>query len=286
VTLAALHDELPAQRGGAKALLLTVLGEFVLPAGGAAWTSSLVGAAEVLGIGEKNARQAIARIGDQGLLESRRHGRRVRWSLTPSGRSLLESGTQRIYSFGVSEVDWRGAWLVAHCPVAESKRAVRTQLRTQLGFLGFGELSASLLVSPHVGREAQLRAVLAELGMLDDSVVLRSTLGTAEENASLVTRAWDLDGLSASYTSFEAANASRRPDTPEASFGAMAALVHEWRRFPFVDPELPTELLPDSWAGTAAANTFHECRAAWSPAAQRWFRDLEAGEEPPTRPNR
>ncbi len=65
---ALLHagDLLPAQRGGAKALLLTVFGEFVLPSGGAVWTSSLIAAGEALGIGEKNARQAIARIGDQG----------------------------------------------------------------------------------------------------------------------------------------------------------------------------------------------------------------------------
>ena len=87
-----MEDQLlPAQRGGAKALLLTVLGEFVLPSGGSAWTSTLVTTAETLGIGEKNARQALARIADQGLIESRpgdRDRRQRLLRLTPAGMAL------------------------------------------------------------------------------------------------------------------------------------------------------------------------------------------------------
>lgn len=268
-------EALPAQRGGAKALLLTVLGEFVLPAGGEAWTSSLVAAAGALGIGEKNARQAIARIGDQGLVESVRHGRRVRWSLTPHGRRLLESGARRIYEFGTTSVEWHGEWLVAHCPVAESQRNLRNQLRTQLGFLGFGELSASLLVSPHLEREAQLREVIQDLGLTEDSVVLRSMTTSSEENADLVARAWNLDELAAAYNSFGLAQRCCDPGTDENAFRAVVELVHDWRRFPFTDPELPTTLLPERWVGTSAARTFHERHAAWSPAATRWFGKFE-----------
>lgn len=271
-------EALPAQRAGAKALLLTVLGEFVLPSGGEAWTSSLVSAADALGIGEKNARQAIARIGDQGLIESSRHGRRVCWSLTAEGRQLLESGTQRIYGFGTTFVDWHGEWLVAHCPVAEAKRSVRNQLRAQLGFLGFGELSASLLISPHVEREPELRQVLDDLGLLDESIILQSKASSDNENSDLVRRAWDLDELASSYVSFSHAQHHRSPTTVEASFRAVVELVHDWRRFPFTDPELPTELLPEDWAGAAAAKIFHSCHAEWSPDAQQWFGDIESRE--------
>lgn len=276
-----VNEDLPANRNGGKALLLTVLGEFVLPSGGEAWTSSLVAAAAAVGIGEKNARQAIARIGDQGLIEAGRHGRRVRWSLTPDGRRLLEAGAQRIYGFGTTFVDWHGEWLVAHCPVAEAQRALRNELRTQLGFLGFGELSASLLISPHVERADQLRQVLGRLGLLEASVILRSTTGSVGENADLVRRAWDLDELAGRYRSFSAGHQQRHPDTDEASFAAVVELVHEWRRFPFIDPELPTELLPTCWAGTAAATAFHQRHAAWSPGAQRWFEALDPVEARP-----
>ena len=272
-----VNEVLPAQRGGAKALLLTVLGEFVLPAGGSAWTSSLVAAAEALEIGEKNARQAVARIRDQGLIEAVRHGRTVRWELTGEGRQLLEPGAQRIYEFGTTAVEWKGEWLVAHCPVAESQRAVRNQLRTQLGFLGFGELSASLLISPHTDREPELRQVLEDLGLTGESTVLRSTTGTLDESIEVAERAWNLDELSESYLAFCRAHRHRRPDSPEASFRAVVELVHEWRRFPFTDPELPNKLLPGRWIGRAAAEVFYDLHDEWSPPAQRWFSDLESG---------
>ncbi len=259
-------------------MLLTVLGEFVLPAGGAAWTSSLLTAADALGIGEKNARQAIARIGDDGLLESTRHGRRTRWSLTDDGTQLLASGAQRIYDFGSASPEWDGRWLMAHCPVAEPQRATRNQLRTQLAFLGFGELSPSLLLSPHVVREPQLRAVLDELGLLHDSIILHSTTTSVADREDLVRRAWDLDELAATYASFTRTHEAVDPAGGPAAFAALVELVHGWRRFPFVDPELPTELLPEGWAGATAAALFRDRRAAWSPSAQSWFGSLEAGE--------
>jgi len=268
-----MAELLPARRGGAKALLLTVLGEFVLPTGGAAWTSSLVAAGGALGIGEKNARQAIARIADDGLIESRRHGRRVQWSLTPAGRKLLETGTHRIYEFGRGAVEWEGEWLVAHCPIPESQRALRHQLRTQLAFEGFGELSASLAVSPHPERESALRRILAELGLDADTVVLRCRTGSIDADADLVSRAWELDELAEQYSAFTAAQQQRQLGSAVASFGAIVELVHDWRLFLFVDPELPTELLPDNWAGTTAAQVFHDCHEAWSLAALDWFDD-------------
>ena len=39
-------------------------------------------------------------------------------------------------------------------------------------------------------------------------------------------------------------------------------LVHEWRRFPFVDPEIPDELLPPGWPGHGAKAVFDERHAA------------------------
>ena len=47
-------------------------------------------------------------------------------------------------------------------------------------------------------------------------------------------------------------------------------LVNEWQRFPFLDPQLPKELLPN-WIGRRAARTFRERREQWSAAAlARW----------------
>ncbi len=65
----------------------------------------------------------------------------------------------------------------------------------------------------------------------------------------------------------------RRP----GSYGALAAqirLVQEWRRFPFLDPGLPPELLPDHWSGTRAAAVFRARRAAWKPRADVAWEEL------------
>jgi phenylacetic acid degradation operon negative regulatory protein len=255
---------------GAKALLYTILGEFVLPAGGSAWTASLVSGLGALEVTEKNARQAIARVGEQGVLRSERFGRSVRWHLTASGRHILETGAERIYHFG-EPYDWEGEWLVVHCPVPESKRPLRHQVRKRLAFEGFGELAPSLAVSPHVDRESSAREILDDLDLAAESLLLRARTGSIAADRDLVTRAWTLDSLASSYAEFIERMRRPHPSTDKDRFRATIELVHRWRGFPFVDPELPPALLPRDWVGGAAATCFRELRAAWSEGAQRWF---------------
>src|SRR5262245_46179463 len=90
----------------ARALLLTVLGEFVLADGAQAWTSTLIEALTALGVEPGTARQAIGRTAAAGLLRSERSGRQVCWALTPAGTRLLTEGAERIYQFGVREEEW------------------------------------------------------------------------------------------------------------------------------------------------------------------------------------
>jgi phenylacetic acid degradation operon negative regulatory protein len=60
---------------------------------------------------------------------------------------------------------------------------------------------------------------------------------------------------------------------------AQVRLVHEWRRFPFLDPQLPAELLPPQWIGARAASVFHERHTAWHDSAQaQWLRSAESTE--------
>ena len=84
----------------ARSLLMTLLGEYVLPRDRPVWTSTLVQALGTFGVEEKSARQALARTAAEGWLVSERVGRRVRWSLTAQGRKLLTEGAERIYAFG------------------------------------------------------------------------------------------------------------------------------------------------------------------------------------------
>jgi phenylacetic acid degradation operon negative regulatory protein len=265
----------PRSGSSAKALLLTILGEFVLPNGGSAWTSTLVDALAALGVEERNARQAAARLAEQGLVSRARSGRRARWQLTEEGRELLVTGTDRIYGFGRAEDPWDHRWLVVLCSVPEEQRAKRHQLRTRLEFAGFGFLAPGVALSPHVDREQTANTVLEDLDLLRGAVVLRAEAGDLVPPRELLRRAWDLDALAQRYELFLTAFRTRDPHADAVCFADLAELVHEWRRFPFVDPEIPPSLLPDYWPGRRAKDLFDRCHAEWTPGAKRWYLGCE-----------
>jgi len=74
--------------GSARGLLFTLLGEFVLPSEGAAWTSAVLAAFERLGVAEKATRQALMRTAADGWLSTEKTGRLTQWHLTGAGRRL------------------------------------------------------------------------------------------------------------------------------------------------------------------------------------------------------
>lgn len=261
--------------GGASArsLLLTVLGEFVLPAGRPALTRAIVHALGLLGVEEKAARQALARTAADGWLRSERVGRTVRWSLTEPGRRLLGDGARRIYSFGVTPCKRDGEWLVLLVSVPESRRAVRHRLRTRLSWAGFGSPAPGVWVCPHLEREAEASDVLAELGLAEDTMSFVARFGAVGDEAAMVARAWDLAAIGARYEAFVGEFDGLRPGPGDGVLLAQARLVHEWRRFVFADPVLPSRLLPQGWSGHRAARLFHDRHGAWRAAAcARWSR--------------
>lgn len=50
--------------------------------------------------------------------------------------------------------------------------------------------------------------------------------------------------------------------------------AHAWRRFPFIDPDLPDDLLPRDWPRRSAYELFSERHDRWAPAAQEHFDSL------------
>jgi phenylacetic acid degradation operon negative regulatory protein len=265
----------PRSGSSAKALLLTALGEFVLPHRGTIWTSTVIRSLGALSVEERNARQALARLADQGVVRSHREGRRACWHLTDAGRALLTSGTERIYEFGGSDDVWDGRWLVVLCSVPEEQRAKRHSLRSQLSFAGFGFLAPGVALSPHLDREVVANQVLEDLELVPGAVVFRAEAGDLASTEELLERAWDLDALAAHYEDFRHAFRRRSPQSDEGRFVALTELVHAWRHFPFVDPEIPLRLLPDHWPGRRAKALFDDRHAAWTIGANRWYEALD-----------
>ena len=271
-------DRYPRPRRGdsAKSVLVTLLGEFVLPGGGAIWTGTVIEALALLGFAERNARQALARAGDDGLIEPERHGRRTRWHLTASGRQLLEDGAERIYGFGQRDDEWDGRWLVVHCAVPETMRRERHQLHTRLAFEGFGFLSPTVAVSPHCRLEDVAGRIIAGLELRDLATVFTASTGQLSPDATVLDRAWDLTSLQTDYRSFLESVDRMDPANSEERFTALVQLVNEWRRFPFTDPEFPRDLLPNDWIGLEALREFERCHARWSPDATTHYKEIES----------
>ena len=237
-----MDDQLRRRSVGAPAarsLLLTILGEYVLPRGEPVWQETLVGALVSVGYTQQAARQALARSVRDGWLETSRHGRRARVSLSSGTAELLRTGASRIYSFG-SPWEWDGRWLVLVLRVPEERREVRHQLRTRLAWAGLGSMGAGVWLTPHVEREAELarddprgagrrshlvrgfarRARARSCGRCGDR--LGSRLGARARTRRSSRISWGFG-----------------PRVGEASFRMQTLLVHAWRKFPFLDPDLP-----------------------------------------------
>jgi phenylacetic acid degradation operon negative regulatory protein len=258
----------------ARSLLLTVLGEFVHPRGTPVWTATLVAALAALGVEEKSARQAIARSAADGMLESEKSGRRVSWQITQPGTRLLAEGTRRIYGFMSETRPWDGSWLVLSVAIPETQRQLRHKLRTRLTWLGMGSPSPGIWILPDVNRVADVAAVIDELDLNPRAFAWTGQLASIGDPKVLIEDAWSLDDVEQRYEEFLATFGKIRATTPLQAFQDQVRLVQAWRRFPFLDPALPRELLDHNWPGPRAAKLFHRRHDEWHGAAQRYWTEL------------
>jgi len=250
----------------ARSLLFTVLGELVLRSGGRAWTSAFIDVLGRLGVEEKAARQALMRTGGDGWLRSERSGRRTVWHLTPAAETLLREGTERIFGFTAVAHEWDGAWTLVLARAPETDRRMRHLLRSRMNWAGFGNPAPGVWISPGGQRAGRAADVLAEAGVTGGQVFTASHADG--EIAQMIDQAWDLSTLAAGYDAF--VDRFSGP-APRDRIARVVDLVHEWRRFPWLDPGLPAEYLPHGWSGTRAARLFARLHGRWlEPALDEW----------------
>jgi phenylacetic acid degradation operon negative regulatory protein len=257
----------------ARSMLLTVLGEYVLPAKNGVWQETLISALSSLDYKTQAARQALARSVSGGWLRTERHGRRARVYLTDETRDMLVSGAERIYGFGEPR-QWDGRWLLVVVRVPEQRRDVRHLIRSRLAWAGFGSLGNGLWISPHVDREAEVTSIVRDLSAAE-LLSFRAELGEIGNPAAAIGDAWELDAVAERYREFVTRFGRLRPKTPEAAFLAQTELVHTWRKFPFLDPDLPQEMLPAQWPRSRAHQVFVDRHGTWQVPAREYFGSLE-----------
>jgi phenylacetic acid degradation operon negative regulatory protein len=248
----------------ARSALFDVYGDHLVTHGHVAAVADLVRLLAPLGIAAPAVRTAISRMVTQGWLAPATVDGARGYSATPQAVRRLEESASRIYQR--QPRSWDGSWqLVFVAPYAD--RTIRAAVLRDLPFLGYAELADRVWVSPFA--RAELDATLHRVGA-------SATTAVAEdfEPADAPVQAWDLDALAASYadwmreaTDMVEADLSAHDDPEEAAYAARFRLVHEWRKFLFTDPGLPTELLPRDWPGHRASEFFQAEGERLRPAA-------------------
>ena len=207
----------------------------------------------LFGVGDSTTRVVLARMRREGWFTSTRDGRQTAYALTDRAWALLDEGRTRIFERRTGP--WDGAWRMAIYAVPEADRAERETLRRTLAWHGFGPLAASTWVSPH-DRFDELTAAVATLGSTRlDLLTCRSTGPAADRE--MAARCWDLARLGADYTGLvDELGAVPDPADDADALRRQVALLARYRTFPFRDPDLPPELLPEGWPGARAHELF------------------------------
>src|SRR5690348_15808696 len=256
-----------------RSLLFTLYGDYVHPLGQEeARVGALVRLASELGVTGNALRSALSRMTREGWLATRRNGGTPRYRLSPRGRDLIEEGITRIY--GRHRAGWDGRWLLVSYSLPEPRRGQRDRLRQGLSFLGLGSLGNGLFITPH-DLTRKVRELVSRNGVEREVTVHYGTLEWPTEPDVIVARAWDLDKLAASYRTFldtigQAMDQDDGTDDAEA-FRRRFLLTHEFRRFPFSDPDLPDRLLPADWVGSAAREAFISYHRRLRRKAERFY---------------
>ena len=267
-----------------KQMIFTLYGDYVRHVGGSIWVGSLVRLLARFGMSDQSVRSTILRMTRRGWLQPERVNTKSFYSLTPKGACLLDQGAARIFHVDSVRAPWDGKWRLVAYSVPESQREKRERLRRELGYLGFGPLTSALWISPHDLR-AQVKRLADLLDLNGHLEFYTATHDGFSDEHTLVARIWDLPRINSQYAAFidkyqsEYADCRARFSTldPGECFVRRFMIIHEYRRFPFSDPNLPPELLPNDWHGHAAAKLFQDYHTLLADQANAFFQSVFVG---------
>lgn len=249
-------------------LVFTLYGDYIRHRGGEAWTGSLIELLGLFGLSDQAVRSTLSRMARKGWLKSRRASRFSFYSLTSKCIELLEEGAQRIYQ--PRSDPWDGRWHVFTYSIPETKRDLRRKLRRRLLWLGFGTLNHATWISPR-DLEPEVEEIVSTHGLSPYVEFFTGIHRGYSSDEEIVASCWNLKRLNRYYDDFidrfEPLYLAHRSKLragedldPEDCFIHRFMLTHEYRLSPYVDPNLPLELLPEDWLGVCATELFQGYR--------------------------
>ncbi len=265
--------------------MLTLYGDYVLHRGGEIGIGSLIKLLSNFGLSEQAIRSAVSRMCHTGLLKVRREGRKSYYSLTKNGYSLLTKGAQRI--FMRKNNHWDGSWNMVIYSIPERRRQARDRLRLELSWMGYGPLSEATWISPY-DLTKEVEDVAERLRIREHLQIFQAKHQGSTDPKKIVSRCWDLGRIQERYANFIAKYRPKLEDhlkrlqtgqtiEPSECFVERFNLIHEYRKLPFFDPDLPKELLPKNWLRPQAAALFHEYHDLLADKANEYFDSVFSG---------
>ncbi len=268
-----------------QSMVFTLFGDYVRHRGGDAWVGTIIRVGAVFGLSEQAIRSALSRMARRGWLSVRRFRNRSYYCLTDRSIKILAEGDRRIFEY--PREDWDGTWWVLTYSIPERTRELRDRLRKELTWLGYGLLGSATWISPRNHADI-LERVVDELGVRGMVELFRGPHLGFSTTDELVDRCWDLRSINQKYAEFiqvykpkleelQGRIARRETIPDEEAFRERFLIVHVYRKFPFIDPQLPDALLPEGWLGREAMAIFRSYRDILSEPANRFFDSIYEG---------
>lgn len=266
-----------------RSMIFTLYGDYISHYGNKIWIGSLIRLLEEFGHNEQSVRAAISRMGKQGWVTSVKRGNKSYYSLTEMGVARIEEASKRIFKLHPSR--WDGKWRMLMYTIPEEKRNIRDELRKELVWSGFGMLANGCWISPN-NLEKEVKLLVNKYDIKPYVHFFVSDYKGPRENEDLVNSCWNIDEINAKYEEFineyskkfvlDKSKVMSGQMTDAECFVERTKLVHEYRKFLFIDPGLPEELLPEHWLGRHAAALFRDYYKILAGPANRFFEEIFA----------
>ncbi|KGX86884.1 phenylacetic acid degradation operon negative regulatory protein PaaX [Pontibacillus litoralis] len=264
-----------------RSMIFTIYGDYIRHYGNQIWVGSLIRLLNEFGHNDQAVRAAVSRMSKQGWLQSEKQGNKSYYSLSSKGVKRIDEAGNRIFKLNPDL--WDGKWRMLLYSIPEEKRSLRDELRKELVWNGFGTLSNSLWISPNQ-LEDQVYELIAKYNIEDYVDFFISEYDGPYENHRIVQKSWDMSQINDKYDQFirhysqqfvvDKNKMKHEQMTDAQCFVERTKLVHEYRKFLFIDPGLPTELLPAKWYGSHAAALFADYYKLLAAPANRFFEHI------------
>ncbi|MDH5161774.1 phenylacetic acid degradation operon negative regulatory protein PaaX [Heyndrickxia oleronia] len=264
-----------------RSMIFTIFGDYIRHYGNEIWIGSLIQLLKEFGHNEQSVRAAMSRMNKQGWVEARKIGNKSYYYLTPRGDDRMDEAATRIYK--LKQEKWNGKWTMLTYSIPEDKRSIRDELRKELVWSGFGPIANSCWISPNPLIK-QVHTLVDKYDISNYVHVFITEYKGPHENQRLIQECWDIEEINAQYKRFidryhpKYETVKKRIQTgnmsPADCFVERTKLVHEYRKFLFIDPGLPEELLPKKWLGNQAALLFSDYHKELAVPAGQFFESI------------